>query len=75
LAAADGKVPCLVFAPTAPEQHPPADVWLKGKQYLRKQFAVNKTFAPVKRGFWEFLNSLSFTSAQLRWYWLEKQMI
>jgi transposase len=69
------KVTCLVFAPNAPEQNPTEDVWLKGKPYLRKQFAVNKTFAQVKRCFSEFLNSFSFTSAKLRWYWPEKQMI
>ena len=72
---ADWKVTCLVFAPTAPEQNPTEDVWLKGKQYLRKHFAVNKTFAQVKRCFSEFLTSRRFTSAKLRWYWPEEQMI
>ena len=51
---ADWKVTCMLFAPNAPEQNPTEDVWLKGKQYLRKQFAVNKTFAQVKRCFSEF---------------------
>ena len=72
---ADWKVTCMLFAPNAPEQNPTEDVWLKAKQYLRKHFAVNKTFAQVKRCFSEFLNSLSFTSAKLRWYWPEEQMI
>jgi hypothetical protein len=72
---ADGNVTCLFFAPNAPEQKPTEDVWLKGKQYLRTQVAVNKTFAQVKRCFSEFLNSLSFTSAKLRWYWPEEQLI
>lgn len=69
------QVTCLLFAPHAPEQNPTEDVWLKGKQYLRKHFAVNNTFAQVKRCFSEFLNSLSVESAKLRWYWPEKQMI
>ena len=72
---AEWKVTCLLFAPNAPEQNPTEDVWLKGKQYLRKHFAINKTFAQVKRCFSEFLNSLSFTSTKLGWYWPEEQMI
>jgi transposase len=72
---ADWKVTCMLFTPNAPEQNPTEDVWLKGKQYLRKHFAVNKTFAQVKRCFSEFLNALSFTSAKLRWYWPEEQLI
>ena len=72
---ADWNVTCLLFAPNAPEQNPTEDVWLKGKQYLRKQFAINKTFAQVKRCFSEFLTSLRCTSAKLRWYWPEEQMI
>ena len=47
LAEADWKVTCMRFAPNAPEQNPTEDVWLKGKTYLRKQFAVNKTLLSV----------------------------
>jgi len=72
---ADWKVTCMLFAPNAPEQNPTEDVWLKGKTHLRKQFAVNKTFAQVKRCFSTFLNALSFTSAKLSWYWPTEQMI
>ena len=75
LSEADWKVTCLLFAPHVPEQTPTEDVWLKGKQYLRKHFAINKTFAQVKRCFSEFLTSLRCTSAKLRWYWPEEQMI
>ncbi len=71
----DWKVTCVLFAPHAPEQHPPEDVWLKGKTHLRKQFAVNKTFAQVKRCFSAFLSAFSFDSAKLRWYWPKEQMI
>src|SRR5215510_13752619 len=62
LAEADWKITCLRFAPNAPEQNPVEDVWLKGKTYLRKRFALNKTFAQVKRCFSSFLKSLRFTS-------------
>ena len=72
---ADWRVTCMLFAPNAPEQNPTEDVWLKGKTHLRKQFAVNKTFAQVKRCFSTFLKALSFTSAKLGWYWPTEQMI
>ena len=75
LAEADWKVTCMRFAPNAPEQNPTEDVWLKGKTHLRKQFALNKTFAQVKRCFSTFLNALRFTSTKLSWYWPTEQMI
>lgn len=75
LAEADWKVTCLRFAPNAPEQNPTEDVWLKGKTHLRKQFALNKTFAQVKRGFSTFLNALHFTSTKLSWYRPTEQLI
>jgi hypothetical protein len=75
LAAADWKITCMRFAPNAPEQNPVEDLWLKGKTYLRQQFAVNKTFAAVKHCFSTFLRTLSFKSSKCRWYWPDPQMI
>ena len=75
LAEADWKVTCIQFAPNAPDQNPTEDVWLKGKTHLRKLFALNKTFAQVKRCFSSFLTALHFTSAKLIWYWPTEQMI
>ena len=75
LTEADWKITCLRFAPNAPEQNPTEDVWLKGKTHLRKQFALNKTSAQVKRGFSTFLKTLRFTSTKLSWYWPTEQMI
>jgi len=71
----DWQVTCLLFAPNAPAQNPTEEIWLKGKTHLRKHFAVNKTFAHVKRCFFTLLSSLSFASAKLQWYWPEQQMI
>jgi transposase len=68
------RVTCLLFAPNAPEQNPTEDLWLKGKTHLRKNFAVNKTFAQVKQCFSAFLRSLSFASVKLSWYWPAPQM-
>lgn len=75
LVEAEWKITCVLFAPNAPEQNPLEDLWLKGKTYLRKQFAVNKTFAAVKQCFSTFLRSLRFDSIKCRWYWPDPQLI
>jgi transposase len=75
LTEAEWRITCMVFAPNAPEQNPLEDLWLKGKTYLRKQFAVNKTFAAVKHCFSTFLRSLNFDSAKCLWYWPDPQTI
>lgn len=74
LAEEEWPVPCLRFAPNAPEQNPTEDLWRKGKNHLRKTFAVNKTFAPVRHCVRTFLQSLSFESVKLSWYWTDPQM-
>jgi len=73
-AAEDWKGTGLLFAPNAPEQNPTEELWLKGKTHLRKNFAVNKTFARVKHCFTAFLKSLSFDSVKLSWYWPAPQL-
>jgi transposase len=74
LAEADWEITCMLFAPNAPEQNPVEDLWLKGKTYLRKQFAVNKTFTAVKNCFSTFLRTLSFESVKCGWCWPDPQM-
>jgi transposase len=75
LTEAEWKITCMVFAPNAPEQNPLEDLWLKGKTYLRKPFAINKTFAAVNHCFSTFLRSLNFDSAKCLWYWPDPQII
>lgn len=62
-------VTCLLFAPNAPEQNPVEDIWLNGKNWLRKHFAQNKTFAQVKRCFVDHLADMVFHFAKFSWYW------
>jgi len=40
----DRKITCMLFESDAPEQNPVEDVWLKGKNFLRRHFYQNKTF-------------------------------
>ena len=52
----DWKVTCLLLAPNAPEQNPVEDVWLRGKNFLRRHFYENGTFHKVKMSFLNLLN-------------------
>jgi transposase len=45
----------ILFEPNAPDQNPVEDVWLRGKNFLRKHFYENKTFNQVKYCFVNFL--------------------
>jgi len=60
---------CIPFATDAPAQNPVEDIWLKGKNFLRKNFTRNKTFATVQQCFVQFLSALHFESCQLGWYY------
>lgn len=71
----DWQLICLPFAPNAPDQNPVEDIWLQGKNYLRKQFAQNKTFAAVKACFFQFLDHFRFDSAKFAWYCPDPQPI
>jgi putative transposase len=64
----DWKINCLFFETDAPEQNPVEDIWLKGKSFLRKHFYENKTFAQVKKSFFDFLNNQIFDFDKLEWY-------
>ena len=64
----DWKVTCLLFAPNAPNQNPVEDVWLQGKNCLRRHFDENKTFQQVKSSFLNFLNQRSFNFEKPKWY-------
>jgi putative transposase len=64
----DWKVTCLFFAPHAPDQNPVEDIWLRGKNFLRKHFYENKNFQQVKRTFVNFLNNRVFDFSKFNWY-------
>lgn len=64
----DWKVTCLLFASNAPDQNPVEDVWLQGKNFLRRHFYENKTFNQVKWSFLNFLNKKVFNFGKCGWY-------
>jgi len=61
----DWHISCVLLAPHAPDQNPVEDIWLKGKNFLRKHFWENKTFAQVKDSFFNFLNEQTFDFPKL----------
>jgi transposase len=71
----DWRVNCILFAPNAPEQNPVEDIWLKGKNWLRKHFAQNRTFAQVKQCFSAYLKDKFFDLDKFSWYMPNPQMI
>ena len=62
------KINCILFAPNAPEQNPVEDIWLQGKNLLRKFAYRCKSFAIVKRLFMFFLNRQIFGFPKLYMY-------
>lgn len=64
----DWKVTCELFAPNAPEQNPVEDIWLQGKNFLRRCFYKLKTFAQVKEAFLHFLQTTQFDFPKLSLY-------
>ncbi|MDQ3684075.1 MAG: transposase [Acidobacteriota bacterium] len=61
-------VTCLRLAANAPDQNPVEDIWLAGKNYVRKKFSENKTFAAVKKSFCGFLEGFLLDSVKFDWY-------
>jgi putative transposase len=64
----DWKVTCIILAPYAPQQNPVEDVWLRGKNFVRRHFYENNTFYRVKMCFLNFLNNRVFNFSKLNWY-------
>ena len=62
------KLTLMKFAANAPEQNPVEDVWLQGKNFLRRNFANSETFAKVKEAFFGFLNERKFHFNKFDWY-------
>jgi putative transposase len=71
----DWRITCLWFAPNAPEQNPVEDIWLVGKNAIRKAFNENKTFAKVKKCFQTNVEQAKLGVEKLNWYWKHPQTI
>lgn len=68
LEASEWKVTCIRFAPNAPEQNPVEDVWLQGKNFLRKFWQCCRSFPAVKLLFQFFLDDQKFDFPKINLY-------
>lgn len=64
----DWKVTCELLAPHAPEQNPVEDIWLKGRNFLRKYCYKHTTFAQVKKAFLHVLQTTKFDFPKFKLY-------
>ena len=68
-------VTCVLFAPYAPEQNPMEDVWLRGKDRVRKNYHRCASFPDVKELFVNTVDQQTFDFPKLRDYRQFLQMI
>jgi transposase len=66
--ASEWQFTCILFAPNAPQQDPVEDVWLQGKNGLRKFWHLCKSFPAVKYLFKFFTNDQKFDFPKLKQY-------
>jgi hypothetical protein len=64
----DRKVTCLLSESAAPGQNPVEDIWLEGKNFLRRHFYQNRTSAQVERSFSDFPNRQFSDFKKSEWY-------
>ncbi|OUD13358.1 hypothetical protein TPSD3_10970 [Thioflexithrix psekupsensis] len=62
------KVRLLRFAPNAPEQNPVEDIWLQGKNWVRKNFHRLSSFKEVTSMFETFLSGKVFKFNKIKQY-------
>jgi transposase len=61
-------ITCILFAPNAPQQNPVEDIWLQGKNFLRKYWYLCKSFPAIKKLFELFYNGSRFDFPKIYQY-------
>lgn len=56
------------FAPNAPRQNPVEDIWLQGKNFIRKFYYKISSFPQLTNMFFDFLNNRSFSFPKVSLY-------
>ena len=62
------EITCILFAPNAPQQNPVEDIWLQGKNFLRKYWYLCKSFWAIKKLFELFYNCSKFDFPKIHHY-------
>jgi transposase len=68
------EITCILFAPNAPQQNPVEDVWLQGKNFLRKYWYLCKSFWAVKKLFELFYDCSKFDFPKIHQYHFSQEI-
>ena len=68
------EITCILFAPNAPQQNPVEDVWLQGKNFLRKYWYLCKSFWAVKKLFELFYDCSKFDFSKIHQYHFSQEI-
>ena len=68
------EITCILFAPNAPQQNPVEDVWLQGKNFLRKYWHLCKSFWAIKKLFEMFYDCSKFDFPKIHQYHFSQEI-
>jgi putative transposase len=68
------EITCILFAPNAPQQNPVEDIWLQGKNFLRKHWYLCKHFWAVKKLFELFYDCSKFDFLKIDRYHFSQEL-
>lgn len=68
------EITCILFAPNAPQQNPVEDVWLQGKNFLRKYWYLCKSFWAIKKLFELFYDCSKFDFPKIYQYHFSQEI-
>jgi putative transposase len=68
------EITCILFAPNAPQQNPVEDIWLQGKNFLRKYWYLCKSFWAIKKLFELFYDCSKFDFPKIHQYHFSQEI-
>jgi transposase len=68
------EITCILFAPNAPQQNPVEDIWLQGKNFLRKYWYLCKSFRAIKKLFELFYECSKFDFPKIHQYHFSQEI-
>jgi transposase len=68
------EITCILFAPNAPQQNPVEDIWLQGKNFLRKYWYLCKSFRLMKKLFELFYQCSEFDFPKIDRYHFSQEI-
>jgi hypothetical protein len=68
------EITWILFALNAPQQNPVEDIWLQGKNFLRKYWHLCKSFRVVKKLFGLFYDSSKFDFPKIHKYHFSQEI-